>query len=141
MANQDIPPLVGSKPKVRQPGLADLEVHELLSLREKIDALLPQKGLKDLNMEHELVIQLQIVKQMQKDVIDDDSVPANQRAQVAGQVANVMSTLSKLQVEVYDAERMKQIEACTIEAINTLNPDAQKVFFDLYEVKLGKAHA
>lgn len=110
---------------------------QLLDMRQRIDDLLPTRSLKSLNMEQELVVQLQIVQKLQDEVMDDTDTPANQRAQVANSVASTMQTLAKLQVELYDSERLKKIEACLILAVDNLPQEAQVLFFAEYERSLG----
>lgn len=110
---------------------------QLIELRSEIDERLPAKKLRDVNVEVELVRQLAHVQKLQKDVLTDDDTPANQRAQVAGQVGSVLATLSKLQADVYTSERLKKIEAILIECISTLPMATQTQFFDDYESKLA----
>lgn len=117
--------------------LSRYSVEELLDLRKRIDAMLPSRNLRDVNLEKELVLQLDVVKQLQTDTLSDTGIPANQMAQVAGQVANVLSTLGKLQVELYDSERLKKIEQILIDSLNELPEEAQAAFIERYEQMLG----
>lgn len=131
-------------PKISRQGvdLASYDDEQLIELRAEIDELLPAKRLKDINLEEELVRQLALVQKLQRDVLSDPgSNPANQMAQCAGQVANVLAVLSKLQVEVYSSERMKRAESILVETITTLPHETQVAFLDLYESKLVAANA
>lgn len=121
--------------------LAHFSEDELLLMRSKIDALLPARRLKDVNLEVELVRQLAAVHRLQAEVLADDSTPANQKAQCAGQVANVLSVLSKLQVEVYSSERLKKVEAVMVETINLMPNKTQAFFFAEYEARLEASNA
>ena len=140
-----LPPISGYvfEPVTRQSisaqgvNLALYSEEELIELRAEIDALLPARRLRDVNVEVELVRQLAHVQKLQKDVLTDDETPANQRAQVAGAVGTVLATLSKLQIEVYTSERLKKIEAVLIECVTGLPMSTQEAFFDAYETKLG----
>ena len=132
-------------PKISRQGvdLASYDDEQLIELRAEIDELLPAKRLKDINLEEELVRQLALVQKLQRDVLRDDDfegegTPANQKAQVAGQVANVLAVLSKLQVEVYSSERLKTIEGILIECVGTLPQGTQEEFFAEYERRLDK---
>lgn len=140
----DLPPLSSGGPlpaasHIHAQGnpFAGLPEEQLLDLRHHLDALLPTRRLKDVSMEVELVRQLSVVHRLQKEVISDDNTPANQKAQVAGQVANVLAVLSKLQVEVHSSERLKEIEAILIECLQELPAEAQEKFFTAYGAKLG----
>jgi len=131
-------------PKISRQGvdLASYDDEQLIELRAEIDELLPAKRLKDINLEEELVRQLALVQKLQRDVLNDsENTPANQMAQCAGAVANVLAVLSKLQVEVYSSERMKRAESILVETITTLPHDTQVTFLDLYESKLVAANA
>ena len=109
---------------------------QLLALRSDVYRLLPVKLLKDVNLQQELVLQLLTIQSLQNTTMQDDEVPANQKAQVAGHVANSLAILGKLQVEVYSSERLKKIEAVLIEVIRTLPMEQQEVFLKAYEQAL-----
>lgn len=128
-------------PKISRQGvdLASYDDEQLIELRAEIDERLPSRRLKDINLEEELVRQLATVQKLQRDVLDDpEGTPANQMAQCAGAVANVLAVLSKLQVEVYSSERLKTIEGILIECVGTLPQGTQEEFFVEYERRLDK---
>lgn len=134
----------GTKPDLKAPqDLLDLsllngmDVHELVQLRQAVDERLPVRSLRDLNMEQELVIQLVTAQRLQRDVLADEETPANQRAQTLNAVAAALATLAKLQVEVYNSERLKRVEQVLIEVLQTLPMEAQEQFLALYEKELG----
>lgn len=106
---------------------------ELMALKELLDNSMVEKSLKDLNLEHELLTQYARVKRLQEDVLNDDSVPANQRAQVAGAVASTLQQLIKMQVEFSTSERFKAIEALMIKAMRKLPKDVAEEFLAEYE--------
>lgn len=143
----DLPPASGDpiekppKPPsiVETLGIGTLNEVELIQLRAEIDKMLPTKALVDLNLDRELVLQLITVQNLQREVLSDDSVPANQQAQTAGVVAAALATLSKLQAEVYTSERVKRLEQLLIETLQTLPQEAQQAFLDSYEEKLRGA--
>lgn len=149
MAVQSLPPIAGSTPQNILQGhhissqgvnLSGYSTTQLIDLRAQIDTLLPIKSLKNVNMERELVIQLQIAQKLQTDSLNDDEIPANQKSQVLNSVANALGTLARLQVELYDSERLKVIESVLIEAVNSLPEDVQHTFFAEYERLLGVTH-
>lgn len=117
--------------------LEGLEVEDLLALRQAVDAALPATTLKDVDLAKELVIQLQVVKQLQADVMKDDEIPANQRAQCAGQVGTVLVALAKLQNDTFDSERLKVVEGILIETVRALPTEQQEAFLTAYAVALG----
>lgn len=135
----DLPGQSAPKDEVPNPfkrALFDLSLYnelEMLDLRNQIDQKLPVKSLKDLSMERELVLQLVMVQNLQRDVLGEDGVPANQKAQTAGAVAASLATLAKLQIDIYTSERLKQIEQILIETLQTLPREAQEAFMTAYE--------
>lgn len=143
----DLPPVSGETLEMpeKQPsigeelGISTLSEVELLNLRAEIDQFLPTKALVDLNMERELVIQLIVVQNLQRETLRDDSVPANQKAQTSNAVASTLATLSKLQTEMYTSERLKKIEQVLIETLQTLPQEAQELFLAAYEANLATA--
>jgi uncharacterized protein (UPF0147 family) len=112
--------------------LATLTESELRQLRSEIEAMLPQDNLSNLNLETELVRQYRKVLELQDDVLTDDTVPANQRAQVAGQVASTLQHLIKMQTEFHTAERFKALENLMIKHMRRLPKDVAEAFLDEY---------
>lgn len=110
-----------------------LDVDELLRLRGEIDKRLPAVKLNDMNLEEELVRQYLKVITLQDDVMADDDVLANQKAQVAGQVASTLQQLVKMQSEFHTAERLKAIESRLIRALDKVPAEHLEEFFKWYE--------
>lgn len=123
-----------------EPDFSDLDETQLYALRDAIEAALPERLLSGLNLETELVEQYRTVKKLQTDVLVDDEVPANQRAQVATAVANTLQKLIDLQVDMNRDETLKVMEATLIDVIKTLPEKTKNEFFAEYErraMKLG----
>lgn len=116
--------------------LEHMDPEDLLALRAAIDQKLPVRSLKDIDLANELVIQLQVVKKLQSDVMSDDEIPANQRAQCAGAVGSVLVALAKLQNETFDSERLKVVEGILIETMRTLPTEQQETFLTSYSAAL-----
>jgi hypothetical protein len=120
-------------------GLDSMPVDQLLELRRQIEALLPVKDIKDLNLSRELVLQVQALQALQQRVLSDSSVAANQQAQCANSLSAALVNLVKLQTDVYTSERMKVIESILVDCIKDLPMEAQEEFLERYETALGKA--
>lgn len=124
----------GKTPPVAAPfRLENMGEGALLDLRAQIDAALPSKCLKDLDLETELVIQLQTAKQLQNEVLNDDGVPANQKAQVLNACASSIESLIRMQEKYHTGERLKQIETHLIDVLNRLPLETTTQFFEWYE--------
>lgn len=113
--------------------LAGMDVPSLLSLRHRIDQILPPMTLQSLDLEGELVRQYRKAQDLQEDVIADDVVPANQKAQVLSACAATLQQLVKMQVELHDAERFKTIEGLMIRYMKKLPLEVATAFLDEYE--------
>jgi len=113
--------------------VSQMDLDALLRLRGEIDARLPAKSLKELNLEEELVVQFLAVKSLQMSVIDDSSTPANQKAQVASQVATTLQHLVKMQSEYHTAERFKVIENLMVKYMKRLPLNVAEAFLEEYE--------
>ena len=113
--------------------LKELQPEDLDTLWEMLQDLRPRQSLADLNLEHELLDQYDTVKKLQEEVLKDEEVPANQRAQVANTVAATLQQLVKMQTDYYNAERFKAIEALVLKAIKSLPKEVAEKFIEDYE--------
>lgn len=109
-------------------------VEDLIRFRDEITQQLPPLALKDMNLEEELLLQLHAVRALQNNVISDDTIALNQRAQVANSVASILNKLVELQATVWTQERFKSIEAALIRALRDAPEDVAAKFLDSYEV-------
>ena len=121
--------------------LGNMSYEEMVALKDLLDAQEMEENrmhsLGDINLEHELMSQYAKVKKLQTDVLIDDSVPANQRAQVANAVASTLQQLIKMQTEFYTAERFRSIENLMIAYMKKLPLADAQSFLDEYE-KIGE---
>lgn len=114
--------------------LDGMGVRELLDLRSRVDAKLPARDLKDIDLERELVLQLMATQELQREVLQREDTPANQLAQVSNAVQAALTNLVKMQGEVYRSERLKRIESALVDTLKAHLPhDAQVTFFAAYE--------
>lgn len=110
-----------------------LPVSLLVKYRDEILQNLPPTELDKFNMEQELLLQYHCVRELQNDVISDETIPVNQRAQVANSVASVLNKIAELQVGVYTSERFKNIENLMVRTLSKLPEDLAAEFIDQYE--------
>ena len=116
--------------------LEDIPESDRIDLYEALKAALPPHKLEDIDLTQELVLQFMRVKQLQVDTLADQSVAANQKAQVANSVATILSQLTRLQTELHNAERIKALETQLIKALKDF-PDLADTFLTEYERALG----
>jgi uncharacterized protein YejL (UPF0352 family) len=72
------------------------------------------------------------LQQLQSNVLQDGDVPANQQAQVANSLSAALTTLVKLQSDVFNSERFKQVEAVVIDLINSLPKEEKAAMYERY---------
>jgi ElaB/YqjD/DUF883 family membrane-anchored ribosome-binding protein len=116
--------------------LEDLSHDDLRSLRDQINAILPDESLSGMDMTTELMNQYRRVLKLQRDCLEDLEVPPNQKAQVAAQVKSTLGDLVRMQTEFYTSERFRSIENLLIKYMKSLPIDMAKSFLFEYE-KLG----
>lgn len=111
--------------------IADMTDEQLLSLRQKIDMKL-KVDLSRLDLAEELGLQYRGAMVLLDSVQDDADIPANQRAQVLNSVRTTLGEIIKQQKIVYNAERMKRLEAAILKVLQQMPPESTRIFFDLY---------
>jgi hypothetical protein len=97
------------------------------------------RRLDQINLEEQLVAQYHRVLRLQEDVMYDDATPANQKAQVSGQVASTLQQLIRMQEDLQRSEAFKLMESVLADAIKTLPVEAKEAFFEEYERLAAKA--
>jgi hypothetical protein len=120
-----------AKPIVNVDLLEGLDDAQLLTLRQRLDKKL-RLDLKNLDLAEELGMQYRDGMTLLASVREDKDTPANQRAQVFNSVGAMLEKIIKLQKIVYDAERLKRMEAAILKTLKELPDDKKRLFFDLY---------
>jgi len=138
-----VPDLPGSSdspaPKLVIRGPVDLKglsLEDLLDLRARIEPLLPATSLQDIDLQRELVLQVSVLQQLQTSTHGDDTIAANQMAQVSNSLSSALANLVRVQNNVYTSERLKKIEAILIETLTELPQAAQAEFLEKYSKAL-----
>lgn len=116
--------------------LKNLKVHDLISLRHEIDALLPPRTLEEVNLVEELMLQYQAAKSLFSTVLNSVAVPANQKAQVLNTCTSVLEQITRTQTALYTAERIKLVEQALEKTFALAAPHLKQEFFDRYEALL-----
>jgi len=109
-----------------------------LSLALMPAAKISGPNLRELNLEEELYTSYSEAKAFYESIKTDSSIPPNQVAQVMNTLNTILKEIIKLQTELYNAGRLKNLEYCMITAIKEAPGDVQAVFFENYERLLGK---
>lgn len=113
--------------------LSRLTVEQLETLQATLADLLPPKTLLDVNLEHELLGLMRKGQELLANVLTDDTVPANQRAQVLNSLASTLDQLAKLQNTIYDSERIKRLEHVFTRTLKALPTDAAEYAIQVYK--------
>ena len=125
--------MAGTVPEKEGFDLDTMSVDELRELRDEIDRRLPEDKLSQMDLTQELLSQYRLVQRLQSDVLGDDEVPANQRAQVAGQVASTLQQLVKMQSEFHNSERFRAIENLLVRCLKLMPLHVAETFVAEYE--------
>jgi hypothetical protein len=112
---------------------------DLIRFMDEIRACLPSTKLSEMNLEEELVLQYHTVRALQNDVLQQEEIPLNQRAQLANSVSSVLSKLADLQNEIYSSERFKVVENLLIRMLSRLPENVAAQFLAEYEDALNRA--
>lgn len=98
---------------------------------------IPEQGsLKNLDLDAELYNAYAKAKNYLADVQSDDQVPPNQLAQLMNTISAILKEIVKMQTDLYNAERVKKLEAAMIQAIKLAPPESQQAFLEQYEALL-----
>lgn len=116
--------------------LSGLNLHELMALRAQIDANLPSTAIIDMDLSGELMLQYLQTKTLLASIIDDEGTPANQKAQVINTCSAILGNITKTQTQLYNAERLKIIEQCLMNALKATTKPVQEKFFENYSREL-----
>ena len=111
----------------------------LLQYRDEINSALPSTELSKMNMEEEMLLQYHAIRELQNEIIGEDTIPPNQKAQVANAVAASLNKLAELQASLYTTERFKNIENILIRNLSKLPEEIASEFLTEYEKEIDKA--
>ena len=119
--------------------LEDHDLHEPPESERRYhgSSYIPEQGsLKSLDLDAELYNAYAKAKNYLADVQSDDSIPLNQLAQLMNTISAILKEIVKMQTDLYNAERVKKLEAAMIEALKLAPKEAQDAFFEQYSVIL-----
>ena len=119
--------------------LEDHDLHEPPESERRYhgSSYIPEHGsLKSLDLDAELYNAYAKAKNYLADVQSDDQVPPNQVAQVFNTISAILKEIVKMQTDLYNAERVKKLEAAMIQAIKLAPEKSQKAFLEQYEAIL-----
>lgn len=126
----------GQHPEKRKPPPFNWKansVGDLIAWRDQITECLPPLSINEMNLEEEMLLQFHSLRQLQNDVMNDDSLPLNQRAQVANATTNSLEKLMTRQQDIYTSERFKAVERLLIRSLSKLPEDLAAKFLESYE--------
>lgn len=97
----------------------------------------PQKKFEEIRVDEEIAEVYASAKTLLDVIIEDDDVPANQRAQVLNSVSNMIQQMVKSRVDLYNAERIRRMEQVLLQVMRTQPLEVRQAFFDSYSKALG----
>lgn len=93
--------------------------------------------LNDLDLDKELLDQYKNAKEVLEDILRDESIAANQKAQVINTISAILQNIIKLQQELHNVERLKLIENTLIETLQS-HETLKEAFLKDYKTALEK---
>lgn len=93
--------------------------------------------LNDLDLDKELLDQYKNAKEILEDILRDESIAANQKAQVINTISAILQNIIKLQQELHSVERLKLIENTLIETLQS-HETLKEAFLKDYKTALEK---
>lgn len=132
--------------------LSLLSEKELLRLRTQIDEVLGIGSLKSIDLGEELSVQLRTAKMLLQEALADDETAFGQKAQTAMVLQRLLQDLVKMRTELYNAERLKELEQMLIDAFREVGSliarddtvsqemfnEVKNAFFSSYERMLAQ---
>lgn len=91
------------------------------------------QGLETIDLLGETVRLFRQTRRLLSKVLVNTATPINQQAQVVATLGTLLKTLSQQQTDLYDAERLKRLEAVVIRLVRDLAPELQDRFVAEYE--------
>ena len=119
--------------------LEDHDLHEPPESERRYhgSSYIPEQGsLKSLDLDAELYNAYAKAKNYLADAQSDDQVPTNQLAQLMNTISAILKEIVKMQTDLYNAERVKKLEAAMIDALKLAPKEAQDAFFEEYSAIL-----
>ena len=122
--------------------LEDLDLRAAVVSRDDYFSSMPQAmpvngTLATLNLDSELYSMYARAKNYLDDLqMGDDNTPANQVAQVMNTITAILKEIVKMQTDLYNAERVKKLEAAMVDAIKLAPKESQAAFFEEYSAIL-----
>ena len=113
--------------------LDSMAPEQLIEVYEEVRKRLPPIQIAKMNVEEELLLQFHTVRKLQTEIIGEDGVAPNQKAQVANTVGNCLERIAKMQDEIYDSERFKRVESLLIRMLRKVPKEVAEEFLKDYE--------
>ena len=93
--------------------------------------------LSELDLDKELLQQYKNAMQLADEAEFDVSIPLSQKAQLLNSIKGIISEITRIQTELYSAERLKLFESTIINVLKGF-PEINKAFLDAYEAALNE---
>ena len=101
-----------------------------------LEASAPQSAdgnLESITISEELATLFHSGKTLLDSVLTDPEVPANQRAQVLNSVSGIIEKITKLRTDLYNAERIRNIEHTLLRVMTDQPPEVKEAFMAEYD--------
>ena len=111
---------------------------DYIKMRAQIDAILQDVNLQNLDMSQELVFQYLQTKDLLETVRNDEEIDVNKRAQLINSLTSIIEKIAKMQIDLYNSDRLKKLEGAVVHALDATSPELKQKFLDIYKKSLGE---
>lgn len=112
---------------------------QLLDLHAKVENELGGLGLMEVNLVKETLLQIHRAKLLQETASQAKDAPLNQKAQVQNSLGSMLTQLAKVQIDLFNSERIKRIQGAVVKVVKTLPKPQQDQFFEMLQDELSRA--
>lgn len=119
----------------RQPQMPPPESENDKDDNDYFDDIFEGKGIEEahtIDLSAETLQLFLLTKRLLRRALQDKRAPVNQQAQTVNSLRAVLDGLVKTQTDLYNADRLKKMEATVIECLRETSIDLQDKFLKLY---------
>lgn len=92
----------------------------------------------DFDLKAEIMEQMMAVRTLRERATEGDPLSIRETKEALSATTSLLTLLTKINGEVYNQDRVRLLQICTIEVLKDLDPVLQDKFVDLLEAKLSK---
>jgi hypothetical protein len=92
----------------------------------------------DFDLKAEIMEQMMAVRTLRERATEGEPLSIRETKEALSATTSLLTLLTKINGEVYNQDRVRLLQICTIEVLKDFDPELQDKFVDLLEAKLSK---